>query len=145
MVSPLISIPTRLSTPEDGAESAPSPWLGLALLLGGAGVMHLWRPKTFDEIVPERLPGSARLYTYVSGVAELALTLGLAVPRTRRLAGGAAAVFFLAVFPANVKMAQDALSSDDTSPTRKIVALARLPLQIPMVTAALKVRRLGVP
>ena len=30
--------------------------LGLAALLGTAGVMHFVRPQSFDEIVPHRLP-----------------------------------------------------------------------------------------
>ena len=40
-------------------------------LLGGAGVLHFLKPEPFDSIVPAGLPGSARAYTYASGVAEL--------------------------------------------------------------------------
>lgn len=141
LLSPLVSIPIHLSSAEGRAGSTVSAWRGLALLLGSSGAVHLWRPETFDDIVPEWLPGAARSYTYVSGVAELALALGLALPRTRRFTGGCAALFFLAVFPANVKMALDALSSTGASPARKTAVLARLPLQIPLVRAALKVRR----
>ncbi|MET1005473.1 MAG: hypothetical protein ABWX96_07985 [Propionibacteriaceae bacterium] len=117
-----------------------SSWVWLSVLLGSAGVVHLVRPATFDGIVPEWLPGSARSYTYVSGVAELALALGLAIPQTRRLTGGSAALFFLAVFPANVKMALDTLAHPRATTARKVAVIARLPLQIPLVTAALKAR-----
>jgi uncharacterized membrane protein len=120
--------------------SEKSAWRGLAVLLGGSGVLHLVRPETFDAIVPERLPGSARFYSYASGVAEVALALGLAVPRTRRLTGGCAALFFAAVFPANIKMAIDTLSDGRSSTPRKMVVLVRLPLQLPLVIWAMKVR-----
>lgn len=115
--------------------------LRLAALLGGAGVLHFAAPGPFDKQVPRALPGSARTYTYVSGVAELALAGGLAAPRTRRTAAGAAALFFVAVFPANVQMAVDWVRSSKTTPAMKAGVLARLPLQIPLITEAVKVRR----
>ena len=58
--------------------------------------------------------------------------------QTRRSAALAAAALFLAVFPGNVNMVR--LWWDKPWPMR-IFALARLPLQIPMITAALKVAR----
>ena len=61
-------------------------------------------PKPFDSIVPAELPGSARFYTYASGVAELATAALLLAPRTRRLGALAAVALFIAVFPANVNM-----------------------------------------
>src|SRR5699024_4393252 len=79
----------------------------LATLLGAAGVLHFARPAPFDSIVPPALPGPARTYTYASGAAELATAALLAVPRTRRLGGIAAAALFVAVFPANLQMAYD--------------------------------------
>lgn len=103
--------------------------------------MHFVRPAPFDSIVPKQLPGEARTYTYASGVAELAVATTLAVPRTRRLGGTLAAALFIAVFPANVQMAVSWLRSDKVSSAAKAVAAARLPLQIPLVTEALKVRR----
>ena len=52
--------------------------LGLAAVLGTAGVMHFVRPQFFDEIVPHRLPFPPRVWTYVSGVAELACAVAVA-------------------------------------------------------------------
>ena len=75
----------------------------LGVLLGGAGALHMVRPEHFDTIVPTALPGPARGYTYASGVAELAVAALLAVPRTRRLGGLAAAALFVAVFPATCR------------------------------------------
>ena len=117
------------------------PALRLAALLLGAGTMHFVAPKFFDSTVPTQLPGAARTYTYVSGVAELAVGTALAVPRTRRLGGSLAALLFVAVFPANINMAVDWLKSPKTTNVQKTGALLRLPLQIPLVTEALKARR----
>ncbi|MGA9492517.1 MAG: hypothetical protein WBV80_20005 [Mycobacterium sp.] len=110
----------------------------IAALLLGVGTLHFLAPKPFDGIIPAELPGSPRFYTYASGVAEVGIGGLLLVERTRRLAALAAAALFIAVFPGNVNMCR--LWWDKPWPMR-IVALARLPLQIPMVTAALKVSR----
>jgi uncharacterized membrane protein len=110
----------------------------IAALLFGVGTLHFVAPKQFDGIVPAELPGSARFYTHASGVAEIAVGALLLPLRTRRLAALAAAALFLAVFPANVNMCR--LWWDKPWPMR-IVAFARLPLQIPMVTTALKIAR----
>ena len=61
------------------------PALRLAALLLGAGTMHFVAPKFFDSTIPTQLPGEARTYTYVSGVAELAI--GTALARLLRSAG----------------------------------------------------------
>ncbi len=107
-------------------------------MLMSIGTVHFLAPKPFDTIVPAELPGDARLYTYASGVAEIAVG-ALLVPRhTRRLAALAAVLLFVSVFPANVNMCR--LWWDKPWPMR-IAALARLPLQIPMITIALKIRR----
>ncbi|MFI5794885.1 hypothetical protein [Streptomyces sp. NPDC051677] len=102
----------------------------LAGLLAGMGVAHFAVPRPFDAIVPRALPGSPRTWTYASGVAELALAAGVALPRTRRTAALATAAFFVGVFPANVKMAWDWRHR----PTPlKAAAVGRLPLQAPLV------------
>jgi len=107
-------------------------------MLMGIGTVHFLSPEPFDTIVPAELPGDARLYTYASGLAEI-VTGALLVPRrTRRQAALAAALLFVAVFPANVNMCR--LWWGKPWPMR-IAALARLPLQIPMITTALKIRR----
>jgi len=121
-------------------ETTASPWPAyrLAAVLLGVGVVHFVAPKPFDDIVPAELPGNARFYTYASGVAELGTGALLLAPRTRRLGGTIAALLFIAVFPANVNMVR--LWWNKPLPL-KLGAIARLPLQIPMITEALKVRR----
>jgi len=112
--------------------------LGLAGVLGFAGVAHFVRPEFFDEIVPHALPASPRTWTYVSGVAELACAAVVAMPSTRRWGGIAAAVLFVSVFPANVQMAVDWRTRPASE---QAAAYARLPLQIPLVLWGLKVSK----
>lgn len=108
----------------------------LAGLLATTGVLHFARPRPYDAIVPTVLPGRARTWTYLSGVAELACAAAIAVPATRRIGALAAAALFVAVFPANVKMAVDERRA---SPRRRAIAYGRLPLQLPLVWWALRV------
>jgi uncharacterized membrane protein len=110
----------------------------VAAMLMGIGTVHFLAPKPFDDIVPAELPGDARFYTYASGVAEIATGALLVPRRTRRTAALAAVLLFIGVFPANVNMCR--LWWGKPWPMR-IAALARLPLQIPMITTALKIRR----
>ena len=112
--------------------------LGLAGLLATSGTLHFLTPGPFDGIVPRALPGSPRTWTYLSGAAELAVAAAIAHPRTRRMGGLAAAALFVAVFPANVKMAADWRRG---STTRRAIAFGRLPLQIPLVLWARRVAR----
>ena len=104
----------------------------------GIGTLHFVAPKPFDDIVPAELPGSARFYTYASGVAELGVAGLLLTPKTRRLGALAAVALFVSVFPANANMVR---LWKDKPLVMRLVALARLPLQIPMITEALKIYR----
>jgi uncharacterized membrane protein len=109
--------------------------------LAGAGGTHFASPRPYDAIVPRSLPGSPRFWTYASGVAELSVATLVAVPRTRRLGALAAAGLFVAVFPANVKMAWDWRRRP--LPARA-VAYGRLPAQAPLVWWALRVARRSI-
>ncbi len=88
-------------------DTSRKPALLMAAALFGMGVLHFVVPKPFDSIVPPKLPGRARTYTYASGVAEIGVASALAVPRTRRLGGRLAAALLIAVFPANIQFAVD--------------------------------------
>ena len=98
------------------------------------------RRRRSTRSIPAELPGSPRFYTYASGVAELGTAALLAAPRTRRLGATLAIALFVAVFPANLNLVR--LWWDKPWPMR-LGAIARLPLQIPMITAANKVRRVS--
>ena len=110
----------------------------LAGFLAMAGVAHFLNPGFFDAIVPPWAPGSARAATYVSGVAELLVAVGIIAVRTRKLALWAAALLFVAVYPANLYMAWD---WRDRELADRLVAYGRLPLQIPMVWWAVAAAR----
>jgi uncharacterized membrane protein len=114
-------------------------WRPLAGLLVTAGVSHFAAPEVYDRIVPRRL-GDPRGWTHASGVAELACAVGLAVPRTRRPAALATAALFVAVYPANVNQAVVA-HRRRAAPAVRAATLARLPMQVPLVIWALKIRR----
>ena len=108
------------------------------VLYGAAGVAHFLRPQVFDQIVPARLPGAPRWWTYASGAAELAVAGLMARPQTRRTAGYASAALLVAVFPANAKMAWD---WRDQPARRRAIAYGRLPLQLPLIWWSVRVAR----
>ncbi|MFT4127239.1 MAG: hypothetical protein QM662_13555 [Gordonia sp. (in: high G+C Gram-positive bacteria)] len=115
-------------------------WLARALagMLLTMGTLHFLAPKPFDAIIPKEIPADPRTLTYASGVAEVAIGAGLLIPATRRSAGAAAAALFVAVFPANLNTVR--LWWDKPLPYQ-IIAIGRLPLQIPMIMAAWRVFR----
>ncbi|GHF47722.1 putative membrane protein [Deinococcus metalli] len=78
----------------------------LAALFVVAGAAHLVRPEIFDRIVPPGLPLAARSATLMSGVAEIAGGVGLLHPATRPAARWGLLALLVAVFPANIFMAQ---------------------------------------
>jgi uncharacterized membrane protein len=70
-----------------------------------AGAMHFLKPKLYRQIVPPYLPAPDAI-VYLSGVAEAAGGLGLMLPATRRRAKWWLVATLLAIFPANLHMAQ---------------------------------------
>lgn len=120
--------------------------LGLAALIGGAGVLHFVRPEVFDAIVPSWMPGSARTTTYVSGALEVTAAVLVANPSTRRIGGWLAFWTFMGVFPANIQSALDGGMTDAPPPfDGAAVAWLRLPLQIPLILWARRVARDATP
>ena len=107
----------------------------MALFLFFTGIGHFLFPKALDGIVPSFMPGSPRMWTYLSGIAELTIAGGLLVPSRFRCAGKpvsllaawSALILYIAVFPANINMA--ILWADRAAPAPQI-AYGRLPLQL---------------
>ena len=115
----------------------------LGYILLGAGIGHFIFPGPLDAIVPPALPGDPRIYTYLSGVAEIVIGIALLTPLEKKVfdkpvklwgAYGAFALF-LAVYPANIYMAID--WSDRPMP-EPLIAYARLPFQFYFLYAAWK-------
>jgi uncharacterized membrane protein len=101
-----------------------------------AGVLHFLVPETYAGVIPPAFPEPIAL-AYLSGLAEIALGLGVLVPRTRRLSAWGLVALLLAIFPANVYMAtSDIVVGQVTGSTRVLARLAvwaRLPLQAVLV------------
>lgn len=116
--------------------SAQARRMGAGLI--GMGVLHFVTPDRFDAIIPDELPVKARTLTLASGAAEVLIGAGLLLPPTRRLSALAAIGLFVAVYPANLNTLR--VVADKPLPY-KIVALARLPLQIPMIVTAWRIFR----
>jgi uncharacterized membrane protein len=110
----------------------------MAFLLISSGLGHFAAPDRFDKAIPAELPGDARTYTHVSGVAEVAIGALLLPRRTRRAGALAAAVFFILIAPAIVNGVRVA-SGKGVLPM--VVATARLPLHVAMVSQAIKIAR----
>jgi uncharacterized membrane protein len=108
-----------------------------------SGVTHLVRPQAFAAIMPRALPERThRALIYASGVAELVSAVGLL--GGKRWAATASAVVLAAVFPANVQMALDSGTGRNPGMAdNRLLAWGRLPLQVPMLQAALKARSSG--
>lgn len=100
-----------------------------------SGVAHFASPRPYVQHLPGAVPFREELIA-ITGVMELVLAAGLVgPPRFRRPAGVALAVFLALIFPANMYVAVSQVAIDGV-PTGWI-RWARLPLQLPMIAAAL--------
>jgi uncharacterized membrane protein len=115
---------------------------GLAVLFVTSGTTHLVKPQVFEPLVPQSVP-LRREVICASGVAELLCAAGLLHPMTRRYAGWASAALLLGVFPGNVQMSLNfgKRAQRKGSPGARAAfagTLVRLPLQWPLIRAALR-------
>jgi uncharacterized membrane protein len=78
----------------------------LATMLVFTASAHFTRMKhDLVRMMPDWIPRPMALI-YLTGVCEVAGAIGLVLPYTRQAAGIALIVFFIVVFPANVKAAR---------------------------------------
>ena len=110
---------------------------GLGALFVGSGTLHLARPELFQSLVPAGLP-APDLIILASGVAELVCAGGLL--SGSRWAGPASALLLLVVFPGNMTFALTTSGDPGSSSVLVALAWARLPLQVPLIWAALQAR-----
>lgn len=116
--------------------------IGMVGLMGTSGVLHFVIPGPYRSIVPAPVERYRVELVALSGVAEIACAGLLAMPRTRVLGAWATAALLVAVFPANVQMALDGGARDASGLlASRAVAWARLPLQLPLVIWAFRLRR----
>jgi uncharacterized membrane protein len=114
------------------------PELGVAAAFLVSGTLHFLRPRPFVRIVPRVLPRAGTL-VFLSGLAELGCAAGLV--RGDRWAGPASAALLVAVLPGNIQMALDATAEPGASRWWVAALWLRVPLQLPMIRAALRARR----
>jgi uncharacterized membrane protein len=108
----------------------------LAVLFGASGAIHLLSPRTFEPLIPSWLP-HPRAVVHLSGIAEIVCSGGL-LNRTN-WARGASLLLLVGIFPGNVQMAVTASRiSPGRLTKRQVLAIARLPLQLPLVWSALQ-------
>lgn len=96
-----------------------------------AGLMHFLTPAPYLRIMPPWIPFHAAMVA-ISGAAEIAGGLGLAIPRLRPAAASGLVALLIAVFPANIYMATDRISLGD-APIPPIFLWLRLAFQPLMV------------
>jgi len=109
--------------------------IGLAVLMLTGGIVHLAAPRPYIQHLPDIVPLRSELVA-ITGLMEIGLAAGLVGPRRlRRPTGIALATFLVLVFPANIYAAVSQVPIDGV-PTGWIRWL-RLPLQLPLIAAAL--------
>lgn len=114
-------------------DSAPKDVFALAALFGLSGVLHFVATRQYEAMVPRLLPARREL-VYLTGALELACAAGLTYGPTRRRAGLASLALLAAVYPANLQMTLDVFGAG--SRWAKAAAVARLPMQVPMMRTA---------
>jgi uncharacterized membrane protein len=97
--------------------------LGLFFVM--AGIAHFLRPGIYAKIVPPYLPWPRGL-VYLSGICEVALGVLVLIPRFTAPAAWGLIALLIAVFPANVYMAQNPGLFPKLSP---VLLWLRLPFQ----------------
>lgn len=99
-----------------------------------SGTAHLVRPQVFDPLIPPVLP-APRAWVVGTGVAEVASAVGLLSGRSWGPAATAATL--LVVWPGNWWHAISTQRQPGAPTALKVGLWLRLPLQVPMVRAAL--------
>ena len=104
----------------------------MSIFYVSVGVNHFTIPEWFLQIVPPRLPYKLEL-VYISGFLEIILGVMLLIPATRFYAAWGLILLLIAVYPANIYLAQTNGAAMDTT---RLVAWGRLPFQFVFIALA---------
>lgn len=102
----------------------------LAIFFVAAGINHFVHPGAYVRIVPSWLAGPAQL-VQITGICEVLGGIGVLIPNARRFAGAGLVALLVAVFPANVQMAQHPELYADMGTALEFYV--RLPLQLVLI------------
>ncbi|TFE03159.1 DoxX family protein [Jeotgalibacillus salarius] len=103
-----------------------------------AGIMHFLKERNFRKIVPAFLPFKKAI-VYISGVVEIVLGAMLVLNKGTKIAGKGLALFLVAVWPANIYMAQ---KNFPIAGKRMPAALwGRVLFQIPLIKWSLNIAK----
>lgn len=100
MITPLVMLALMVS-PWALLRTRAAGAIGLGVLFVFTGVGHFVQSEPMAQMLPDFVPYRVPL-VYLTGLLEFAVAAGFFVPRTRRLAGWAAAAILVLFFPANV-------------------------------------------
>ena len=104
-----------------------------------AGVLHFVVPELYVQIIPPVFPAPLAL-VYLSGLAEIAVGVGLLIPRMRQYAAWTTVALLIAIFPANIYMATHGVVIEGMpggGDPSELVRWGRLPLQGMLILWAL--------
>ena len=104
----------------------------MSIFYVSVGIKHFTNPSWFLKIVPPILPYKLSL-VYISGFFEIVLGLLLLFPTLRYVTGWGLILLLIAVFPANIYLAQTNGAALNTTP---LVAWGRLPFQFVFIAIA---------
>ena len=112
-------------------------WRKLALLAFSSffitvGIDHFINPDFYLAIMPPMLPLHLEA-VYVSGFFEILGGLGLLLSRFRKISGWGLLALLIAVYPANIYLAQTNGAAMNTTP---LIAWGRLPFQFVFIGLA---------
>lgn len=109
---------------------------GFVIFFIAAGIAHFILESFFLTAMPEWVPFQLAI-VYLSGVVEILLAIGLAMPKTRKPAGALIAIFLVLIFPVNIYMAM----IPEAYNLPAYILWLRLPLQFLFIWWVLKVRK----
>jgi uncharacterized membrane protein len=106
--------------------------LAVAIII--VGITHFTKPEPYVNIVPPQLPNHLAL-VYISGFFEILGGIGLLIPYVSVAAAWGLIALFIAVFPANINQAINAIPIEGI-PHIPIMYWVRLPFQAVLIAWA---------
>ncbi len=127
------------ATGEDESSADRGLRLGLAAFLSGMTVLHVVQHEAFESMVPRWLPGNRAAWNAVATVAEGTSAALLVREDTAEVGAYLAAATMAGVYVSNVEAVRKGGYPVPGWLGSRAAAIARLPLQVPLLGWALRV------